>query len=120
MIALIWIINGLICKLLNFVPRHEQIVARILGHQYSGLITKLIGVSELIMAVWILSGYKSKLNVITQVVVIILMNMLELLLAPDLLLFGTFNFLNALLLASVICINYLVMAPKPINSTQHV
>jgi len=30
-IALIWLINGLFCKLLNFVPRHEEIVKRILG-----------------------------------------------------------------------------------------
>tara|TARA_B110000967_G_scaffold208879_1_gene262619 strand:- start:1735 stop:2109 length:375 start_codon:yes stop_codon:yes gene_type:complete len=30
-IAAIWGINGLVCKILNVVPRHEEIVERILG-----------------------------------------------------------------------------------------
>jgi hypothetical protein len=30
-IASVWIANGLFCKLLNLVPRHQRIVARILG-----------------------------------------------------------------------------------------
>jgi hypothetical protein len=30
LIALVWIINGLFCKVLNWAPRHQLIVARIL------------------------------------------------------------------------------------------
>ncbi|MBC7446743.1 MAG: hypothetical protein H7330_01650 [Hymenobacteraceae bacterium] len=29
--AAVWAANGLLCKLLHLAPRHEQIVARILG-----------------------------------------------------------------------------------------
>jgi hypothetical protein len=39
-IALVWLANGLLCKVLGLVPRHEAIVARILGpHAASPLIT---------------------------------------------------------------------------------
>jgi hypothetical protein len=30
-IAIVWLINGLFCKVLHFVPRHELIVGRIPG-----------------------------------------------------------------------------------------
>jgi len=46
-IATVWIANGLFCKVLNLVPRHQQIVARILGDDYSRLLTLLIGLSEI-------------------------------------------------------------------------
>ncbi len=31
LIAAVWIANGLFCKVLNLVPRHQEIVARIIG-----------------------------------------------------------------------------------------
>jgi len=68
--AAVWIANGLFCKVLNFVPRHEQIVARILGAGYAGILTKAIGVAEVLMAVWILSGIKSRFNAVTQILVV--------------------------------------------------
>ncbi len=104
-IAIVWIINGLICKLLNLVPRHEQIVARILGKEYSRPLTILIGLSEIAMAIWILSGFKARLNAMTQIAVIAIMNTLEFILVPDLLLWGKFNSLFALLLILVIYFN---------------
>jgi len=61
-IATVWIANGLFCKVLNLVPRHQQIVARILGDDYSRLLTLLIGLSEIGMTIWILSGIKTRLN----------------------------------------------------------
>jgi hypothetical protein len=48
-ISLVWLINGLYCKVLNFVPRHEMIVSRILGEEYSFIFTKTIGFSEILM-----------------------------------------------------------------------
>jgi hypothetical protein len=50
------------------------------------------------MAAWILSGIRTKLNAITQVVVIATMNTLEFIMAPDLLLWGRFNAMFAALL----------------------
>ena len=60
LITSVWIINGLFCKVLNLVSRHEEIVSRILGNTYSGLITRLIGLAEITMAIWIITGYKKK------------------------------------------------------------
>ena len=98
LISLVWLVNGLFCKVLNLVPRHEQIVAQILAEDYSRPLTILIGLSEVVMAVWVLSKFKSKLNAITQILVVALMNALEFILVPDLLLWGKLNSLFALLL----------------------
>jgi hypothetical protein len=104
-IATIWLLNGLFCKVLHMVPRHQQIVARILGEDHSGTITILIGVSETIMAVWIFSGIRSRLNAIVQILIIATMNTIEFFLAPDLLLWGKMNAFFALLLIVAIYTN---------------
>jgi len=93
--ASVWIINGLFCKVLNFAPRHEQIVSRILGPEHSEILTKAIGISEIFLAVWILSRIASRINAFTQIVIVAVMNAVEFVLAPDLLLFGRFNFVIA-------------------------
>ncbi|MES2731339.1 MAG: DoxX-like family protein [Bacteroidota bacterium] len=56
LIAAVWLANGLFCKVLNLVPRHQLIVGRILGEEHAGLLIKVISVSEIMMAVWIVSG----------------------------------------------------------------
>lgn len=111
-IALVWLVNGLICKVLNSVPRHQEIVARILGEEFSRTITILIGISEIIMAIWILSKFKPKVNAITQMVVILTMNFLEFLLAPDLLLWGRLNLVFALLFVGLIYFNSFILSKK--------
>jgi hypothetical protein len=105
LIAAVWIANGLFCKVLNLVPRHQEIVARIIGNAHAGVLTKMIGISEMAMAVWILSGVRTKANAITQAVVIATMNSLEFILAPDLLLWGRLNALFAFLLILLILWN---------------
>lgn len=35
--ALVWLVNGLLCKVLGLVPRHAAIVARILEPAHVGL-----------------------------------------------------------------------------------
>jgi len=104
-ITLVWFINGFICKVLNLVPRHQEIVARITGNEQSRTFTLLIGLSEMVMAGWILSGKWSRVNAITQIVVIAVMNTLEFILVPDLLLWGRFNALFALLFIILIYYN---------------
>ena len=99
----------------NLVPRHQQIVASILGDHYARPLTILIGISEIIMAVWIFSRYKSKLNTIAQITIIATMNTLEFILVPDLLLWGKFNSLFALLLIVIIYINEFHLNKKHIN-----
>ena len=113
-IALVWLINGLFCKVLNGVPRHEQIVARILGPDYAHPLTKAIGFSEILMAVWVISRIRSRLCALVQIGLVATMNSLEVVLAPDLLLFGKLNALNAGLFMAVVYCTEFRLAPKPI------
>jgi uncharacterized membrane protein YphA (DoxX/SURF4 family) len=104
-IALVWLANGLLCKVLNLVPRHQEIVARILGTEHSRVLTFLIGGSEIIMALWILSKIKTRFNALTQIAIVAIMNTLEFMLVPDLLLWGKFNAVFAFLFIAVVYVN---------------
>ncbi len=117
LIAIVRIANGLFCKVLNLVPRHERIVARILGNDYSRPITFLIGLSECAIAVWLLSGIKSRLNAIAQIVIVAAMNTLEFILVPDLLLWGKLNSFFAFIFILVVCFNEFHLNKK---STQQI
>ena len=117
LIAAIWVANGLFCKVLNLVPRHQQIVGRILGNEHSRLFTIAIGFSEIFMAIWILSNIKTKHNAITQILIIATMNTLEFILAPDLLLWGKFNAIFALILILVIYFNEFYLNKKIAQQT---
>lgn len=108
-IALVWLINGLFCKVLNLVPRHQQIVSRILGEDFARLFTILIGISEIIMAIWIISRFKSRVNVIVQIIIVAIMNILEFILVPDLLLWGKLNSVFALLFIGVVFFNEFIL-----------
>jgi hypothetical protein len=113
LIAAVWLANGLFCKVLNGVPRHQEIVARILGNGHAGLLTRLIGVAEITMAVWIVSGFRPRLNAITQIMIIATMNIMEFILVPDLLLWGRFNILFAFLFMLLISYNEYFLRNKP-------
>lgn len=97
------------------VPRHEQIVATILSAEYAGIITKAIGIAEILMALWIISGIKPGSNVIVQIVVIGAMNIIEFILVPDLLLWGRLNLLFALLVIGLIYWNEFQLRKKIIQ-----
>jgi len=88
--AAIWLVNGF-CKVLDLVPRHRVIVTRILGENNATFLTRSIGAAEIVMAIWILSGVQSRINAITQIGVVAAMNVIEVFLAPDLLLWGRAN-----------------------------
>jgi len=57
------------------------------------------------MAIWILSGIKTRLNAIAQIVVVATMNVIEFILGADLLLWGKLNSLFAFLLILVVYYN---------------
>ncbi|MFY0254794.1 DoxX-like family protein [Chitinophaga sp. 30R24] len=105
MIALVWFVNGFICKVMNKVPRHQQIVSRILGEVHATLLTRIIGWLEIGMAVWILSGIKPSWCALLQILLIGVMNVIEFILAADLLLFGRVNIIFAVIFMAVIYIN---------------
>jgi hypothetical protein len=104
-IASVWLINGLYCKVLNGVPRHEHIVAEILGKEHSKTFTLLIGISEIILTVWILTRIKTRLNAITQILIVSTMTTLEFILVQDLLLWGRLNAFFAFLFVCLVYYN---------------
>lgn len=105
-IASVWVINGLISKVLGLTPRHEAIVARILGTEFAHPLTILIGISEIFMAIWVLSKFRAKLNAYAQIFLVSTMNILETILAPDLLLWGQWNLLWAITFCLIIWKNH--------------
>jgi DoxX-like family len=111
-IALVWIVSGLLCKVLNLVPRHQEIVSKILGIGDARSCTLVIGLAETAMGLWILSGILSRLNAITQIALIATMNTLEFFLVPDLLLWGKFNALFAGMFIMLIFYNEFVLSSK--------
>jgi uncharacterized membrane protein YphA (DoxX/SURF4 family) len=116
LIAAVWMINGLFCKLLNFVPRHQQIVAEILGWQHARLFTAAIGLSEILMAVWIVSGIKPRLCTIAQIIIVATMNTIEFMMVPDLLLFGRMNAMVALFFMLVVYCNEFVLNKQTLQT----
>ena len=107
LIALVWLANGLLCKVLLLVPRHAAIVARILGLAHAGLLTRLIGLGEIGIGLWVISGIKPRWCAWVQITLILSMNSLEAVLAPDLLLWGRFNAVFAVLFCGLIYLHRL-------------
>jgi hypothetical protein len=81
--ASVWIVFGLVFKLLNLVPRHETIVAAVLGPTWAGPATLGVGLAEVLIGLWILSGRWPLLCVATQTVAIVGMNLAEILWARE-------------------------------------
>ena len=118
LIAAVWLANGLFCKVLGLVPRHRQIVARILGGEWAGFFTMAIGFAEIGMAVWIVSRFKSRLCAMMQILVAAAMNMLEFVLMPDLLLWGRYNSVFALVFVAVVFYHEFVPGRKTAGQAQ--
>ena len=104
-ICLVWIINGLFCKILNLVPRHEHIVSAILGEENAPLFTRLIGIGELLIVAWIISRIKPRLCAIFQIALVGVMNLIEFFTVPHLLLFGRMNIIVAAIFMLLIYVN---------------
>lgn len=111
-IAIVWTVNGLFCKVLNLVPRHQEIVSSILNIDNARMVTILIGLSEVFMAIWVLSRIKTRLNALTQIVVVATMNTLEFMLVPDLLLWGKANAIFAFIFIVVVGFNEFYLNKK--------
>jgi hypothetical protein len=108
-IALVWLINGLFCKVLNLVPRHQLIVSRILAEEHADIITKIIGVLEILMSIWVVSRIKSRMCTLTQIFLIAVMNVIEFTMVPDLLLFGRVNLIVAVFFILIIFLNEFII-----------
>jgi DoxX-like family len=116
-IASVWIINGFFCKALDLVPRHRQIIASILGEEYSKPLTILIGFAEIGVAIWILSRFRTRLIAVLQILIIATMNVLEFTLVPDLLLWGKANSVFAFMFILLIYYNEFYLNKKLAHQT---
>ena len=96
--------------MLDLVPRHQLIVARILGEEHSFLLTKVIGVMEILMFIWVISWVRPRLCTVTQIILVGTMNTIEFIVAPDLLLFGRVNLIVAICFMVVLFMNEFVLA----------
>lgn len=84
-IGSVWVFHGLYSKLLNGIPRHRLIVGRVLGKKLPGTATKLIGLFEVLLGLWVFSGWERTSCAVVQTLALVGMNTLEILLAGDLL-----------------------------------
>ncbi|CAN5600358.1 hypothetical protein BH10BAC4_BH10BAC4_10010 [soil metagenome] len=99
------------------MPRHQEIVARILGDTYSRPLTILIGLSEIGMAIWIFSAIKQRLNAIAQILIVATMNILEFIIVPDLLLWGRLNSVLAFFFILVVYMNEFYLNRQSVQPT---
>lgn len=84
--AAVWLFHGLFSKVLGGIPRHEQIVARVLGDGLAKPATLFVGVVEIVLGLWIVSRRGPRACAAAQTVLLVSMNVLELTFARDLLL----------------------------------
>ena len=87
-------------------------MARILGNDISFVAAKVIGALEICMFIWIISRKFSRLAAVSQIIIVLTMNIREFILVPDLLLFGRMNIIIALVFVSVIYLNEFIIKPK--------
>ena len=87
-VASIWLIHGLVNKLLHFSPRHLLIVQSIPGLAGSRgeIMLTAVGLFEVGLAIWVLSGWAAGICATVQTVVLLSMNVVELSVARSLLL----------------------------------
>ncbi|HEV7401507.1 MAG TPA: DoxX-like family protein [Chthoniobacteraceae bacterium] len=85
LIGAVWVFHGLYGKILDRIPRHRLIVARILGERHAGRLTKVIGVGEVLLGLWVFAGVAPVVCAAVQTLGLVAMNTLEIWRARDLL-----------------------------------
>jgi hypothetical protein len=98
----VWLFHGCYSKLWNGIPRHRQIVGRILGDRHARALTVVIGLMEAFLGVWVISGRARVLCAVIQTTALVAMNSIEIWLARDLLISPAgMAALNALFIALI-------------------
>lgn len=85
LIGSVWVFHGLYSNLLDGIPRHREIVARVLGEDLAGPATVAVGISEILLGCWAFLHRMPRACATVQTVAIVMMNALEISRAPDLL-----------------------------------
>ena len=88
LVASVWLVHGLYNKLLGGSPRHLAIVQSVPGLAGAAgeRVLTAVGLFEVALALWILSGWRPRRCAATQTVVLLSMNVVELTFARHLLL----------------------------------
>lgn len=75
-IALVWFYQGLWCKLLGGVPRHEAVVGAVpfIGAGAARSVLIVLGLAECCIAAWVMSGRRMRDAAIAQTALLIAMN----------------------------------------------
>ena len=75
-IALVWLYEGLWCKLLGGVPRHAEVIAAapFLGPAAARAALITLGLAECGIAAWVLSGRRMRQAALVQTVLLVAMN----------------------------------------------
>ncbi|MGD8859917.1 MAG: DoxX-like family protein [Myxococcales bacterium] len=75
-VALVWLYEGLWCKLLGRMPHQVDVVAAhpLFGPRTARLVLHAIGVLEVALAAWVLSGYAPFACALSQTVLLVGMN----------------------------------------------
>jgi hypothetical protein len=84
--AAVWLLFGMVFKVMGLLPRHQEIVAQILGAAAARPVTIVVGLAESALALWVLSGFLPRTCAVFQTIAIVSMNALELSYARSLLL----------------------------------
>ncbi len=118
-IAGVWLVNGLYCKVLGMVPRHQEIVGHFFGQSFAQEITFIIGLSEIALALWILSEKQYKINAVLQICLVAVMNLLEVSFVPDMLLWGQGNGFFALAFIAFVYVHNFTIKNRRISYVWH-
>lgn len=75
-IALVWLYQGLWCKLLGQVPQHEAVVAAtpFIGPAAARTVLITLGSAECCVAAWVLSGQRMRHAALAQTALLVAMN----------------------------------------------
>ena len=75
-IALVWLYEGLWCKLLDGMPRHAEVIAAtpFLGSAAAKAALITLGLAECGIAAWVLSGRRMRQAALVQIGLLIAMN----------------------------------------------
>ncbi len=75
-VAAVWLYEGLWCKLLGRTPSQVEVVTAVprLGARFGVVFLKSLGVLEVVLAVWVISGVAPALCAVTQTAVLVTLN----------------------------------------------
>lgn len=75
-IALVWLYEGLWCKLLGEMPHHAEVIASVpfIGPAAARAALIALGLAECGIAVWVLSGARMRVAALVQTILLVAMN----------------------------------------------